>query len=60
MELATLYVGLGDKEAAFESLERGYRTRDLQMQYIKVDPTFDTLRSDARFQAIMRKVGLSQ
>jgi serine/threonine-protein kinase len=59
-ELAVLYVGLGDKEAALESLERSYRAHDLQMQYLKVDPHYDALRSEARFQDLMRKVGLPQ
>src|SRR2546430_8842837 len=49
-ELAVLYVGLGDKEAALESLERAYRAHDLQMQYLKVVPHYDALRFEARFQ----------
>jgi tetratricopeptide (TPR) repeat protein len=57
-ELAVLYVGLGDKEAALDSLERAYRAHDLQMQYLKVDPHFDALRSEARFQDLMRRTGL--
>ena len=59
-ELATLYIGLGDKEAALDSLERAYRAHDLQMQYLKVDPHFDALRSEARFQDLMRRTGLPQ
>jgi len=59
-ELAFLYVGLGDKEVALESLERAYRAHDLQMQYLKVEPHYDALRSEARFQDLMRRVGLPQ
>ena len=59
-ELAILYVGLGDKEAALDSLERAYREHDSQMQYLKVEPHFDALRSEARFQDLMRRVGLPQ
>jgi serine/threonine protein kinase/tetratricopeptide (TPR) repeat protein len=59
-ELAVLYVGLGDKEAALDSLERAYQAHDLQMQYLKVDPHFDALRSEARFQDLMRRTGLPQ
>jgi TolB-like protein len=59
-ELAILYVGLGDKEAALESLERAYQAHDLQMQFLKVDPHYDALRSEARFQDLMRRVGLPQ
>jgi serine/threonine-protein kinase len=59
-ELAVLYVGLGDKEAALDALERAYRAHDLQMQYLKVDPHYDALRSEARFQDLMRRTGLPQ
>jgi serine/threonine-protein kinase len=59
-ELAILHVGLGDKEAALESLERAYQAHDLQMQFLKVDPHYDALRSEARFQDFMRRVGLPQ
>jgi serine/threonine-protein kinase len=59
-ELAVLYAGLGDKEAALSSLEKAYAAHDLQMQFLKLDPHFDSLRSDPRFQDLMRKVGLPQ
>ncbi len=57
-ELASLYVGLGDKEGAIASLERAYAAHDLQMQYLKVIPHFDSLRSDPRFAGIIKRVGL--
>jgi TolB-like protein/DNA-binding winged helix-turn-helix (wHTH) protein/Flp pilus assembly protein TadD len=57
-ELASLYMGLGDKEAAMALLERAYSQRDLQLGHLKVDMHFDTLRSDPRFQDLMRRVGL--
>jgi TolB-like protein/DNA-binding winged helix-turn-helix (wHTH) protein/Tfp pilus assembly protein PilF len=57
-ELATLYVGLGDREAAMSLLERAYREHDLQLGYLKVDSHFDSLRTDARFQNLIRQVGL--
>jgi serine/threonine-protein kinase len=59
-ELATLYVGLGDKEAALGSLERAYAAHDPQLQYLKVDESLDPLRSDPRFQDLVRRVGLPQ
>jgi TolB-like protein/Flp pilus assembly protein TadD/predicted Ser/Thr protein kinase len=58
-ELATLYVGLGDKEAAFQSLERAYSEHDLNMQYLKNETHYDPLRSDPHFTDLMRRVGLS-
>ena len=57
-ELAVLYVGLGDKERALSALERSYAAHDLQMQYLVVDPHYDALRSEPRFQELVRKVGL--
>ena len=59
-ELAVLYVGLGDKEAALYALERAYREHDLQMQGLKLDPYYDALRSEARFQDLLRRTGLPQ
>ncbi|MBA3631342.1 MAG: protein kinase [Acidobacteria bacterium] len=56
-ELAILYGALGNKEAAFQSLEKAYAEHDLQLQFLKVDPAFDPLRSDARFQDLIRRVG---
>lgn len=59
-ELTILHVGLGDKEAALDSLERAYQAHDLQMQFLKVDPHYDALRPEAGFQDLMRRVGLPQ
>jgi serine/threonine protein kinase/tetratricopeptide (TPR) repeat protein len=59
-ELAVLYVGLGDKEAAFEALERAYAAHDLQLQYLNVEPDYDHLRADPRFVDLVRRVGLPQ
>ncbi|MBI3470464.1 MAG: winged helix-turn-helix domain-containing protein [Candidatus Solibacter usitatus] len=53
---AYLYAGLGDKEAAFEWLRKACEERSDYMMYLKVDPTFDELRSDARFASVLRCV----
>jgi serine/threonine protein kinase/TolB-like protein/Tfp pilus assembly protein PilF len=58
--LAILYIGLGDKEAALAWLQKAYDAHDAQMQYLKVDLHYDSLRSDPRFQELVRKVGLPQ
>jgi hypothetical protein len=50
--------GLGQKEQALSSLERAYTVHDLQMQFLGVDPHYDSLRSEPRFKELMRKVGL--
>jgi TolB-like protein/Flp pilus assembly protein TadD len=59
-ELATLYIGLGQKEQALSALERAYAAHDLQMQYLGVAPFYDPLRTEPRFQELIRKVGLPQ
>ena len=59
-ELAILYIGLGDKDHAFQALDRAYLAHDLQMQYLKVDSHYDSIRSDQRFIDLMRRVGLPQ
>lgn len=59
-ELTVLYVALGEREKAFASFEKAYAARDSQLQFLKVDPAFDSLRDDARFQDLQRRVGLPQ
>ncbi len=59
-ELAILYCALGEREKAFASLEKAYAAHDLQLQFLKVDPAFDSLRDDPRFQDLLRRVGLPQ
>lgn len=58
-ELAILYTGLGDKEGAFQLLERAYAVHDLQLQYLKVEPHYDPLRDDPRFQNLLHRVGFT-
>ena len=59
-ELAALYAVLGDKERTFALLEKAYGAHDLQLQYLNIEPHFDSLRSDARFQNLLRRVGLPE
>jgi TolB-like protein/Tfp pilus assembly protein PilF len=59
-ELAILLTAVGERERAFASLEDAYRAHDLQLQYLGVEPGFDPLRSDRRFEDLMRRVGLTR
>jgi len=58
--IALVQIGLGEKDRAIASLERGYAARDQWMLYLKVDPHMDDLRSDPRFQDLLRRVGFPQ
>jgi adenylate cyclase len=54
------YVGIGDKNQALTWLERGYEEHDEWMIWTKVWPLNDELRSDPRFEAIIRKMNYPQ
>lgn len=54
--VAEVYASLGDKDEAIRWLERGYRERDDFLALLKVWPAFDGLRSDPRFQDIVRRM----
>ena len=56
--IAYEYAGIDDKEQAFQWLERAYDERSLRPDFMKVDPWYDDLRSDSRFQNLMRRAGL--
>ncbi len=58
--LASLYAALGDKDEAFAELDRAYNERDWQLQRIKVDPFWDSLRDDPRFKSILRRMNLPE
>ena len=52
------YLGLGDNEQAFAWMERAYQEQSNILQFLKVHPFFDPLRSDPRFTNLVRRVGL--
>jgi predicted Zn-dependent protease len=58
--VALVQIGLGEREQAIASLEQGYNNRDQWMLYLKVDPHMDDLRTDPRFQDLVRRVGIPQ
>ncbi len=53
-----LFAAIGDKEKAFEWLEKSYAMRQADLVSIKVDPALDTLRDDARYVDLLRRVHL--
>ncbi|HVF87502.1 MAG TPA: tetratricopeptide repeat protein, partial [Pyrinomonadaceae bacterium] len=60
VELAVLYTSLGEREQAFASLEKAYAAHDPELQNLKIELGFDSLRDEARFQDLLRRVGLPQ
>lgn len=58
--LALCYAGLGRKDQAFVSLAQAFQKRPAphQLTWVHLDPRFDSLRSDPRFDALLRRVGL--
>ncbi len=58
--VAWIYAALGEKEQALAMLEKAYDERSWYVVQLAVDPKFENLRSDQRFQALQRKVGLPQ
>jgi TolB-like protein/Tfp pilus assembly protein PilF len=56
--IAMIYAGLGNKDEAFNWLEKAYQERADHMVFLKVDPRFDPLRSDARMASLLERLGL--
>jgi TolB-like protein/Tfp pilus assembly protein PilF len=60
VEFAWAYLDLGDYDRALEWLDKACKERSTQMLYLKLYPRYDPLRPDARFQGLIRRVGLPQ
>jgi TolB-like protein/Flp pilus assembly protein TadD/predicted Ser/Thr protein kinase len=58
--IAEVYAALGDKDQAFEWLEKAYRDRNFTFEFLKYEPYWDSLRSDPRFKDLLRRIGLPQ
>jgi tetratricopeptide (TPR) repeat protein len=59
-DLAIVCVGLGDKDQAFQWLEKAYQERAHYLVHIKWEPRFENLHSDQRFQNLLRRIGLTR
>jgi len=56
--LAVASLGVGDRERALDELDRAYAGHSPMLVGLKMDRTFDSIRSEPRFVALMRRVGL--
>jgi TolB-like protein/DNA-binding winged helix-turn-helix (wHTH) protein len=60
VDIAGTYAALNDREAAFAALEQGLATRTSRMTQIHIEPQFDSLRDDPRFEDLVRRIGISK
>ena len=58
IRIAQAFVGIDDKERAFEWLERAYQRRTTYIRNLKSDFIYAPLRSDPRFKDLLRRIGL--
>jgi len=56
--LGVVYAALGDNDKAFSWLEKAYQERDSYLVRLKVEPVMDPLRSDPRFEKLLRRMNL--
>ena len=57
-DIALIYVGLGQKDPAFEWLDKAVEERSPWLIHLTVDPRFDPIRSDQRFKNLIQRIGL--
>jgi tetratricopeptide (TPR) repeat protein len=58
LDMAIVYTGLGKKELALEWFEKAYLQRTGALIYLKVEPLYDSLRSEPRFSDLLRRMNL--
>ena len=56
--LAGIHIGLGENDGAIEYLEKSYEEHSHWLLYLHIDPSMDALRSNPRFQDLLRRIGL--
>jgi tetratricopeptide (TPR) repeat protein len=56
---AMIYLGMGEKDSAFEWLESAASSREVLLCYLAVGPIYDALRDDDRYQQLLRQIGLA-
>lgn len=57
-DFALIYMGLGDKDQAFEWLNKTFEENPYRISFIKVNPRFDSLRADPRFTELLKRMKL--
>jgi tetratricopeptide (TPR) repeat protein len=57
-DVAAIHVVLGEIDLAFDWLEKSFRDRDSRLPWVKIDPRFDPLHGEARFEDLLRRLNL--
>jgi tetratricopeptide (TPR) repeat protein len=60
VDMAMLHVGLDNRDQAFEFLEKAYEEHADRMSWVNVNPVFDPLRSDPRFQSLIQRMNFPE
>ena len=58
-QYAEVFAQLGDEDGAFAALDRAWSMRDTGLLWLRVDPLLDPIRYDARFEALLTRMGLA-
>ena len=58
--MALIYAALGENDSAFKYLEQSYERHEEAILSLKVDPKVDPVRSDPRFMALLKKIGIEK
>jgi tetratricopeptide (TPR) repeat protein len=56
--IAAVHARLGEKDAAFDWLEKAFQSHDSFLQHLKVHPLFDSLHGDPRFDDLVKRIGI--
>jgi hypothetical protein len=56
--MAEIYARLERKDEALTSLEQAYNERDSKLTYVRIEPAFDGIRSDPRFQQVLQRLAV--
>jgi len=57
--VSLIYIALNEKDSAFQSLGQAFQDRDENLIHLRVDPRLDPIRSDARFQQLLRQINFA-
>ena len=58
LEIARVHTALGEKDQVFDCFNKAVEEREGWLIWVKLEPSFDSLRSDARYAELLRRMGL--